>query len=140
MTEYYNSAGYMEDEPQHYDGETWEAEPIPVKEITERAAPEYGACMTWSIPQAGIGSNLPVQIFQRRLRRNKGKLTITALNGATSVVFNSNLNALTSNQQGAAFTAAGNLPDWESQQPLYAFAIGGGPASVACWDEAYAER
>lgn len=141
MTEnqYYTSSGYIEDSDQDYEGDEWASEPVQVKEISERAAPEYCGCMTWVIPQNTIGQ--PVQILQRRLRRHKGKLMLTALGGATSVVFNSKLDPLQGlSPQGAAVLVIGPLPDWESQQPLYAIAVGGGPATVAVWDEAYAER
>lgn len=137
--EYYSSTGYVEDEPQVYEGNAYVAEPIPVKEMTESAAPEYGACMTWPIPQTTAGT--PVQILTRRLRRHKAKLIVTALGGATSVVFNSVIDRLQgATPQGFTVSVVGFLPDWESQQPLYAIAIGGGPASISVLDETYAER
>jgi hypothetical protein len=138
MTEYYTSEGYMQDEPQEYDGESYLGEPIPVVSLDEQAAPEYSGCMTWTVPQAGIGT--PVQILQRRIRRYEAKLILTTLTGATGVVLNSKLDPLQgASPQGATLVATGNLPGWESQQPLYAIAIGG-TAVIACWDEAYAER
>lgn len=57
--------------------------------------------------------------------------------GASSVVFNSRLDALTI-PQGLTYSAVGNLPDWESQQPLYAIAVGGS-VTIAVLDESYAE-
>jgi hypothetical protein len=138
MTEHYTSEGYMQDAPQEYDGESYLGEPIPTFNLSEDAAPEYGACMTWTIPQAGIGT--PVQIFQRRIRRHKGKMILTTITGATGIVINSKIDPLQgASPQGATLVTIGNLPDWESQQPLYAIAIGG-TAVIACWDEAYAER
>jgi len=137
--QYYSGEGYIEDEPQVYEGAAYAAEPIRVVEVSQRAAPEYGACMTWPIPQTTAGT--PVQILTRRLRRHKAKLTITALGGATSVVFNSVIDRLQgATPQGFTAIVVGNLPDWESQQPLYAIAIGGGPASISVLDETYAER
>ena len=133
------SDGYLEDEPQIYEGAAAEMEPIPVVEMSETVAPEYGACMTWTVGPAATST--PTQIFQRRIRRHKGKLVITSLSGATAIVVNSNRDALTQpTPVGASFVATGSLPDWESQQPLYAVAIGGTGATIACWDEAYAER
>jgi hypothetical protein len=137
--QYYSGQGYVEDEPQIYEGNAYAAEPVRVTEVSERAAPEYGSCMTWPIPQTTTGT--PVLILNRRLRRHKAKLNITALGGATSVVFNSVIDRLQgATPQGYTISVVGVLPDWESQQPLYAIAVGGGPASISVIDESYAER
>jgi hypothetical protein len=137
--QYYSGEGYIEDEPQVYEGNSYAAEPVRVTEVSERAAPEYGATMTWLIPQTTAGT--PVQILTRRLRRHKAKLIITGLGGATSVVFSSVIDRLQgATPQGFTVNVVGALPDWESQQPLYAIAVGGGPASISIIDESYAER
>ena len=132
------SEGYVEDAPQSYGVEQYEGQAIPVTIETNNAAPEYGACMTWTIPQAGTGQ--PIQILTRRLRRFKAKLIVTTLSGATSVVFNSVIDRVQGAvPQGLTVTAVGFLPDWESQQPLYAIAIGG-TATITILDESYADR
>jgi hypothetical protein len=136
--QYYSGEGYEEDEPQVYEGATHLEQPIPVVSVTENFCAEFGACMTWPVGQAGVAP--PTQILTRRTRRSQAKITITALSGATSVVFNSKLDPLTNpTPTGATYLAAGRLPDWESQQPLYAIAIGG-TATVVIQDETYAER
>jgi hypothetical protein len=71
------STDYIEDESQEYLGNTWEGQPIPVTEISERAAPEYGSCMTWPVGQAGLTP--PTQILTRRIRRHKAKLFVSSL-------------------------------------------------------------
>jgi hypothetical protein len=136
---YYSGTGYIEEGAQVYEGAAVLEQPIPVVSITENYAPEYGSCMTWSIPQTTAGT--PVQILTRRTRRAQAKLFITAMGGATSVVLNSRIDPLQgATPQGATFIAAGRLPDWENQQPLYAIAVGGGPVSITVFDDTYAER
>jgi hypothetical protein len=139
VNEYYTGEQYTEEGPQEYPGAAFEVQPVPVYSLTEESAPEFGSCMTWSIPQNTAG--LPVQMLNRRTRRAQAKLFITAMGGATSVVLNSKLDPLQgANPQGAIFLAVGRLPDWETQQPLYAIAIGGGPVTIAVFDDSYAER
>jgi hypothetical protein len=136
--DYYTGVGYEEDAPQEYEGATHLEQPIPVVSITENYAPEYGACMTWNVPQSGV--NPPVQLLTRRTRRAQAKLFIISLSGATSVIVNSKLDSLSgTNPQGSTFLAVGRLPDWENQQPLYAIAIGG-TALISIFDDTYAER
>src|SRR5215472_3788435 len=127
---------YIEDQPEEPEGKDVLLQPVPVVDISERHTPELSSCMTWSIPQNTTGQ--PVQILQRTIKRFKAKITITALGGATSVVFSQTLpNIQAIPPVGCAYTAVGTLPDWESQQPLYVTAVGGGPASVAVQDERY---
>lgn len=84
--QYYSGIGYEEDEPQVYDAEKeWAAEPVPVVSMGESAAPEYGACMTWPVQQAGVGQ--PVQILQRRVRRHKAKIYQTSPSGSGATDF-----------------------------------------------------
>lgn len=119
-------------------GESWASTAVPVVEISERAAPEYGACMTWVIPAAGVGQ--PVQILTRRRKRSKAKLLLVQLTGATAVVVNAVIDRVQgTSPQGFTIMAVGPFPDWESQQPLYAIAIGG-TALISLWDESYSER
>lgn len=138
------SDSYVEPSIERVGGSEWEAEPVEplvIKDVGKREAPQYGACMTWNIPQSGIGANQPVSILQRRRTRSKGSVSIVALTGATAVMFNAKMDPLTGlNPQGATFVAIGTrVLEWESQQPLYAIAIGG-TATVTVIDEAYAER
>lgn len=64
------------DQTQHEDN-PWPAEPLPVVSVEQREAPQYGSCMTWTIPAAGVGQ--PVQILQRRTKRYKAKVSIVSL-------------------------------------------------------------
>jgi hypothetical protein len=73
----------------HDTGTLWEAEPVEplvIKDVGKREAPQYGACMTWVVPQSGIGNNQPIQILQRRRTRTKGTITIASLGGAPVTV------------------------------------------------------
>lgn len=135
------SDGYVEDEPQTYQVAAWAAEPVLVKSADEAApSPEFSSCMTWNIPQAVIGGQ-PVQILQRRKRREKAKIILVTLGGATSVVINNTLAPLQgATPQGATVLNTTAVIEWESQQPCYAIAIGGGPAILSVIDEAYADR
>lgn len=131
----------VEDPLAEENGTEWEAEPILTKSVEGSASPEFSSCMTWNIPQAGIGSNQPVQLLQRRIKREKAKLILVNLNGATSIMVNNSFPPLTGlNPQGAQILALTYLIEWESQQPCYAIAIGGGPAVVSVIDECYADR
>lgn len=116
-----------------------EESPIITKNITENFAPEYGSCMTWTVPQSGL--NPSVMILTRRIRRTTGAVSIISLTGATAVIFNSKQDSLNgANPQGATFIAIGTrVIEWENQQPLYAIAIGG-TAQVTVIDESYQER
>lgn len=118
----------------------WEAEPILTKSVDAApASPEFSSCMTWNIPQAGVGQ--PVQILQRRVRREKAKLILVNLGTATGVMVNNTLAPLQgAAPQGATILALTYLIEWESQQPCYAIAIGGGPVTISVIDEAYADR
>jgi|SRR5215472_18882297 len=145
MTEAYQQ--YVGGEEEVYEsGDVWQGEPIPVHDMSERRTPELVGCMTWQIPQSGVGQ--PVQILQRAITRFKAKLTITSTTGgpSTQVVFSNVIDRLQgTSPQGCAYTPAAvnaqdfSLPDWESQQPCYAIAVGG-TATVAVQDERYAQR
>jgi hypothetical protein len=127
---------YIEDAPQEYEGAATPMDPIPVVDMSERRTPELASTNTWTIPVAGTGQ--PVQILTRTERRFKAKLFITALGGATAVVFNPVIDRVQgASPQGASYLAVGSLPDWESVQPLYAIAVGGTGATVAVQDERY---
>ena len=117
----------------------WEAEPILVASKTENLAPEFGSCMTWVVPQNGVGTAIP--ILNRRLRRTTGAVSIVALGGATAVIFNSRQDSLNgANPSGATFLAVGTrVIEWENQQALYAIGIGGTP-TLTVIDESYQER
>lgn len=71
----YDSPGPY-DQTQHEDS-PWPAEPLPVVSMEQREAPQYGSCMTWAIPAAGVGQ--PVQILQRRTKRYKAKVSVVSL-------------------------------------------------------------
>jgi hypothetical protein len=90
--QYYSAEGYTEEGPQEYTGAATAMQPVPVYSLTEDNAPEYGSCMTWPIPIAG--SNQPIQILPRRIRRSKAKIyplwagtlpSVTANNGTGAV-------------------------------------------------------
>jgi len=134
------SEGYIEDAPQVYEGGAWPSDkPIPVTVETENAAPEYGACMTWNIPQSGVGQ--PIQILTRRLRRSEAKIEVN-FTVAGIVTFNSNLDHLSAGQGYVVNVPVPGLyrfPDWESQQPLYCIASVAG-LTVSVIDESFAER
>ena len=85
--QYYTGEGYEEDEPQEYEGNTVPLQPVPVYSLTENSAPEYGACMTWPIPVAGV--NQPIQILGRRIRRSKGRVFLTSYTSSLSSPQNS---------------------------------------------------
>lgn len=121
-------------------------EPVPVtiikspEELTELSV-EYGALSTWSIPQVGTVPE-PVQILQRRPSRLETRVILVAAGGATSVVLGHRKDYVASanNPQGGIFPAT-MFPYtlvWKSQQPLYAAAIGGGPATIITVDYAQA--
>lgn len=211
---------YYADEPfdiEHRESNPWPSQPLPVVSAVQEEAPQYGSCMTWSIPAVGTGQ--PVQIAQRRIRREKCKLQIISLpttlttitapavpatgvaqqntsafpvqvvispNGATisavtvngvivgtaagtynvpafgsiavsytvatptwvwqtigsgSIVINSKLDPLQgASPQGATYSVLNTqFLEWDSQQPIYAIAIGG-IATISVVDEAYADR
>ena len=73
----------------------------------------------------------------RRPTRYKSIISIQALsNGATSVILSSNPNSLNQqNPQGYTVSVAPHIFQWETQQPLYAIAIGGGPTNVSVIDQ-----
>ena len=110
-----------------------------VADITETQpeAPEFGACLTFNIPQIG---SLPEQILQRRIRRKKAYVEVN-FSVAGNVYFANNQQVLTNPTVGGYLVSvpvAGlyRLPDWESQQPLYVIAsVAGLTASVI--DQAY---
>lgn len=102
-----------------HEANPWPAQPLPVVNATEEAAPEFGSTMTWTIPL--LGTNLSIPILQRRVRRHKAYVEVNFTAPGT-VYFNSNQDHC---NQGQGWTitlvAAGlyRLPDWETQQPLY---------------------
>jgi hypothetical protein len=135
---------YIGGDPAVYEeGETYEQQPIPVEiQGVLRHTPELVSCMTWTIPQAGVG--MPIQILQRTIHRFKAKITITAVQGATQIIFSNTIDRVQgANPQGCIYSPPAaldfDLPDWESQQPCYAICIGG-TATVAVQDERFLER
>lgn len=130
------SQDYVEDESQSYAGDAYQVEPIPVVNVTQRQTPEKASCMTWAIPQTGQGT--PVQVLQRRERRFKAKAIIT-FPGAGTVTINSRQDGV-ANNQGYTITVpnAGifSLPDWETEQPLWAIASISG-CTFAVIDESF---
>jgi hypothetical protein len=139
MTEQYQQ--YIGGDPEVYEeGNAWEGEPIPVHDVSERRTPELASTMTWPIP--GVGAGQPVQILQRTVHRFKAKVTVNTLAGG-SIVFSNTIDRLQGpTPQGATYTPTAFpsfLPDWESQQPLYAICTTGGTATVSVQDERYLE-
>lgn len=141
-----NGPAYIEEGPQDWDEEGIEEQQvnaIPVHVVatdSERVAPQYASCMTYPIPQAGTANGtLPcyTQILPRRQNRYKAKFQVVLDSGATAVIVNSNEAPLTNpTPQGGTFTI---LPEWESEQPLYAVAIGG-TATISVIDETYGQQ
>jgi hypothetical protein len=72
------------DDIEQHQTDPWPAAPLRVVNMTETAAPQYGSCMTWTVPQVGVGQ--PVQILQRRVKRSKGKLYINSLPTVLTVI------------------------------------------------------
>ena len=137
MSDYQQYVGGVAEE--YEQGEVWQGEPIPVHDVSERRAPELASCMTWQIPTMGVG--LPVQMLQRTVHRFKGKITINSLSGGAIVISPTVDRLQGTNPQGATFTPTVFpcfLPDWESQQPLYAICTTG-IATVSVIDERYLE-
>lgn len=105
---------------------------------TESEAPEFGTCLTYTIPQQGTA--LPIQILQRALRREKAYIEVN-FSVAGSVWFANTPNPLTNpNPSGylvnVPVTGLYRLGDWESQQPLYCIASVAG-LSVSVIDQAF---
>jgi hypothetical protein len=75
---------YVEDAPQVYDGP-----PIPVHitsgshtDYTERLAPDFGSAGTFVLQLAGAAQ--PVQVLQRRYRRNKARVLVMSMSGTVT--------------------------------------------------------
>lgn len=137
MSEYQE---YMGGEADVYEeGDVWQGQPIPVVMMQENAAPEFGSCMTWVVPVQGVGQ--PLQIAQRRVKRSECKIQFNFTQPGTIIV-NSKLEGV-ANGQGYVFTTpvAGlfTMPDWESQQPIYAIASVTGITALVL-DESYGDR
>lgn len=126
---------YIEDQDYPDDDESARlAEGFPVRIVSDasktvkEAAPEFGACMTWTIPQLGINS--PIQILPRRIYRHKAQMLMVSNSGATSLVISNRIDNLTTGTpQGITYPMPAAFPfslmEWESQQPAYAIAVGG---------------
>jgi hypothetical protein len=135
---------WVEDESQGYDPHAVvnvhvKGADVPLVSRTERHAPDFASTMNWTVTQQGQGR--PTQILTRRLRRYKAKIVIMSAGGATAVLMNAKEDALTGAGQGLSWSVAAlpyQIPDWESQQPLYAFGVGGQP-TINVIDETYAE-
>jgi hypothetical protein len=131
------SEQYIEDQPQVYEGNAWEGQPIPVHDVSERRTPDLVSTMTWQIPTAGTGQ--PVQILQRTTKRFKAKITVNSLT-AGGIVFSQLIDRVQgSSPQGATYSPTVFpcfLPDWESVQPLYAICLTG-TATVSVQDERF---
>lgn len=103
-------------------------------ELTHAVAPEYGATMTWTIPQFGAASALPVQILNRRPRRSAASIIVPVFaGGITALIICSKVNdvnniALSGSLAGSGLIlVTGNIViPWTSAQPAYAIGIGGG--------------
>ena len=114
---------------EEHEANPWPAQPLPIVNATEEAAPEFGSCMSWQVPVQG--TNLSIPILQRRVKRHKAYVEVNFTVPGT-VIFNSNQDHC---NQGQGYTVtvpvAGlyRLGDWESQQPLY---IIGSIAGLTC--------
>lgn len=103
---------YVEDAPQVYDGP-----PIPVHitsgshtDYTERLAPDFGSAGTFVLQLAG--SAQPVQVLQRRYRRNKARVLVMAMTGGFTELTPGNPAA------GAGFTYTNNTGVAQSLQSV----------------------
>ena len=138
---------YIDDEMHGGPEPTEVPPPVPVIDVSESAAPEYGGIQQFVAPVSGVGGNTGsqpayVQLLQRRVRRHRARINIDALTGgATAVILNTSPDALTANPAnpvGGYITVAPRQVIWESQRPIYAVALGG-PVSIYVQDESYAE-
>src|SRR5215469_14895136 len=102
----------------------WEPAVVSVRVVhdeTIRVPPEFASCVTWTIPQAGIGQ--PVQVLQRRYHRYKTKFWCN-FPGAGTLYLNTKFEPVSlpsPNGFQVTATAAGfvAIPEYESMQPMY---------------------
>jgi hypothetical protein len=107
---------------------------------SETVPPEFASCMTWTIPQTGVGT--PVQILQRRYHRMKAKF-LANFPGAGTLIINTKYDPLTlPSPQGFMLSvlAAGSapLPEYDSMQPVWAIATISG-ITLSVLDESYGQ-
>jgi hypothetical protein len=87
---------------------------------------EFGAYSTETVPQSGIGTNQPIQILQRRIKRHRAIITTGTLSGGVTIICNSSQAPLTgANPQGYTLTVSQQTLEVKNQEPLYAIAVGG---------------
>jgi hypothetical protein len=65
---------------EHREANPWPSQPLPIINATEREAPQYGSTGTYTLQLAGAAQ--PVQLLQRRVRRNKARILVQSF-GAT---------------------------------------------------------
>lgn len=149
---------YPEDEYISEDSDEWDEEALPDQQVnavpvhvvateTELVAPQFGNFMTWVIPQFGASQGsqpVYVQILQKRQNRFKAKFAF-ALGSATSIAIATDPSKLPTSATpttGSYFllTAGMTMPDWDSERPLYALAIGGANATISVMDESYGQQ
>jgi hypothetical protein len=101
--------------------------PVDVRIIEDRTAletytAEFGAYQTVTVPVTG--TNMPVQILQRRMKRHRAIIIVQTL-AANYVVLNSSQAALSSlTPQGYQLVVSQQLLEVKNQEALYAIAVG----------------
>jgi hypothetical protein len=143
--EYLEDQYDTDDEEANYDQQVNAVAVKVVATNSERVAPQFANLQTWTIQQLGVaqGSQPPyTQILQKRQGRYKAKFSV-ALGTATAIWLATDPNKLTGTAVPTGFliTASGNsIPDYDSERPLYAIAVGGANATISVMDESYGQQ
>jgi hypothetical protein len=124
--------------------EEWEPAVVPVRVMhdeTIRVPPEFASCMTWTIPQMGVGQ--PAQILQRMYHRYKTKF-LAVFPGAGTLYLNTKFDPLSNpaSPQGFSVTASAAgivpVPEYESMQGMWAIGSIAG-ITLSVMDESYGQ-
>ena len=123
--------------------EEWEPAVVPVRVMhdeTIRIPPEFASCMTWAVPQVGVGQ--PAQILQRRYHRYKAKF-LCIFPGAGTLYLNTKFEPVSNpSPQGFAVTATAAgivpIPEYEAMQGMWVIASIPGIA-LSVLDESYGQ-
>lgn len=104
---------------------------------TRNPAPEYAGYQTITVTAGGV----PVRIFNRAIRRNRGYVMVVGGSGApTALLFNSNPDALTNSQGGSFPMVAGTHFEHRSQKELWAVSTGTGSTTLFVLDETFEDN
>ena len=152
----YPETEYISDDSDDWDEEALEEQQVNavpvhvIKTDTEIVAPQYANLMTWGIPQFGVAQGSQptyVQILQKRQNRYKAKFFVS-LGSATAIALATDPAKLTgvTSAPGVGQSVflvtlgGGSIPDYDSERPLYAVAIGGANATISVLDETYGQQ